>query len=270
MRTTPALWMLALLSAPALAGALAPNGVLPCTVQDHAAEFEALEKSQEEAEAAWYEVYKAAPADGRRALMDKRSALYVDYAGRFAALAAKAKGTEVGAKSDVRVVALGLNTGDEAVKAQVKAAADELLELYIGSEALAEFAGMLGRAASQLGEEYCLDALHRLLEKSPHAKVQAPALFALAQKAMGEADDDPAKVAEARKLFEKIAAKYADVPYRGTKTYGSAATATLFELDHLQIGMIAPDFETSDENGAKFKLSDYRGKVVVLDFWGLW
>jgi cytochrome oxidase Cu insertion factor (SCO1/SenC/PrrC family) len=32
----------------------------------------------------------------------------------------------------------------------------------------------------------------------------------------------------------------------------------------------APDFEAVDENGVKFKLSDYRGKVVVLDFWGFW
>jgi peroxiredoxin len=34
--------------------------------------------------------------------------------------------------------------------------------------------------------------------------------------------------------------------------------------------MVAPEFEASDENGVKFKVSDYRGKVVVLDFWGFW
>jgi peroxiredoxin len=34
--------------------------------------------------------------------------------------------------------------------------------------------------------------------------------------------------------------------------------------------MVAPDFEASDENDVKFKVSDYRGKVVVLDFWGFW
>jgi peroxiredoxin len=34
--------------------------------------------------------------------------------------------------------------------------------------------------------------------------------------------------------------------------------------------MLAPDFEAVDENGAAWKLSDYRGKVVVVDFWGNW
>jgi cytochrome oxidase Cu insertion factor (SCO1/SenC/PrrC family) len=36
------------------------------------------------------------------------------------------------------------------------------------------------------------------------------------------------------------------------------------------IGKVAPDIEGVDVDGKKFKLSDYRGKVVVLDFWGDW
>ncbi|NUP95913.1 MAG: redoxin domain-containing protein [Planctomycetaceae bacterium] len=53
-------------------------------------------------------------------------------------------------------------------------------------------------------------------------------------------------------------------------TYGDVAGRALYEMEHLQIGMVAPDFESVDETGAKFKVSDYRGKVVVLDFWGYW
>ena len=44
----------------------------------------------------------------------------------------------------------------------------------------------------------------------------------------------------------------------------------LFELRHLAIGKKAPDVEGEDFDGKKFKLSEYRGKVVVLDFWGNW
>jgi cytochrome oxidase Cu insertion factor (SCO1/SenC/PrrC family) len=36
------------------------------------------------------------------------------------------------------------------------------------------------------------------------------------------------------------------------------------------IGEVAPEIEGEDLDGTKFKLSDYRGKVVVLDFWGNW
>jgi peroxiredoxin len=34
--------------------------------------------------------------------------------------------------------------------------------------------------------------------------------------------------------------------------------------------MKAPDIEGKDMDGVAFKLSDFRGKVVVLDFWGFW
>ena len=52
--------------------------------------------------------------------------------------------------------------------------------------------------------------------------------------------------------------------------YAELANRYLFELDNLQLHMLVPDFEAVDETGAKFKLSDYRGKVVVIDFWGMW
>jgi peroxiredoxin len=35
-------------------------------------------------------------------------------------------------------------------------------------------------------------------------------------------------------------------------------------------GKMAPDIEGEDIDGKRFKLSDYRGKVVLLDFWGDW
>ena len=43
----------------------------------------------------------------------------------------------------------------------------------------------------------------------------------------------------------------------------------LFELTHLVVGKEAPDLEGEDQHGQRFKLSDYRGKVVLLDFWSL-
>jgi hypothetical protein len=38
----------------------------------------------------------------------------------------------------------------------------------------------------------------------------------------------------------------------------------------LDIGQLAPEIEGVDLHGNRFKLSDYRGKVVMLDFWGNW
>ena len=38
----------------------------------------------------------------------------------------------------------------------------------------------------------------------------------------------------------------------------------------IPIGTEAPDFTGTDVNGKTMKLSDFRGKVVVLDFFGDW
>ena len=45
------------------------------------------------------------------------------------------------------------------------------------------------------------------------------------------------------------------------------AQPELFGLRHLSVGKMAPDIEGQDQDGVGFKLSDYRGKVVLLDFW---
>jgi cytochrome oxidase Cu insertion factor (SCO1/SenC/PrrC family) len=37
-----------------------------------------------------------------------------------------------------------------------------------------------------------------------------------------------------------------------------------------RIGEVAPEIEGEDADGVQFKLSDYRGKVVVVAFWGNW
>ncbi|HCI91164.1 MAG TPA: thiol-disulfide oxidoreductase, partial [Verrucomicrobiales bacterium] len=36
------------------------------------------------------------------------------------------------------------------------------------------------------------------------------------------------------------------------------------------IGCTAPDIVGKDHDGKEFKLSDYRGKAVLVDFWGIW
>ena len=36
------------------------------------------------------------------------------------------------------------------------------------------------------------------------------------------------------------------------------------------VGKLAPEIEGPDIDGVNFKLSDYRGQIVFLDFWGNW
>jgi thiol-disulfide isomerase/thioredoxin len=38
----------------------------------------------------------------------------------------------------------------------------------------------------------------------------------------------------------------------------------------MPLGIVAPEIEGQDLEGLDFKLSDFRGKVVLLEFWGNW
>lgn len=64
--------------------------------------------------------------------------------------------------------------------------------------------------------------------------------------------------------------EYSNLEFRDDTSYGEIARRELFELEHLQVGCVAPDIEGHDLDEIPFKLSDYQGKVVMLDFWGHW
>ena len=46
--------------------------------------------------------------------------------------------------------------------------------------------------------------------------------------------------------------------------------SALVDSRALPVGYVAPEIVGKDVDGKEIKLSDYRGKVVVLDFWGRW
>jgi len=114
-----------------------------------------------------------------------------------------------------------------------------------------------------------------LLEKDPRREVRGIACLALGQMQMQRANRLPeseAKAAkelqqESEKNFELAAEKYADVKLLSRGTVGEKAQGELFDLRHLSVGKEAPDVEGDDQDGKKFKLSEYKGKVVLLDFW---
>ena len=68
-------------------------------------------------------------------------------------------------------------------------------------------------------------------------------------------------------IFERAAAQYGDAKSPFGVTVGEKAKAELHEIRHLSIGKKAQDIEGRDQDGKRFKLSDYRGKVILLYFW---
>lgn len=81
---------------------------------------------------------------------------------------------------------------------------------------------------------------------------------------------DPAKIDEAIGLLKDLhQSATEDTDHRGRR-YVDLAERSLYEIEHLSVGKIAPDIEGEDLDGVTFKLSDSRGKVVMLNFWATW
>lgn len=173
-----------------------------------------------------------------------------------------------------------------------KAALDALLAHHLASPALPEV--VQGLAWGMSADDGAF--LERVSREAPGRDVKGQALFSLARwtllqsermptlSARPKPDGEPPapiqdaapllaqakeQARQAEALFVRVHDEYGDVR-SGKRTLADDAGAYLFELRSLAIGMTAPDIEGTDVEGQPFRLSEYRGKVVVLDFWGFW
>ncbi len=194
---------------------------------------------------------------------------YAAFRPRFEAFAQAQRGTE----AEVTALLWLLNQSwwlheEGKMETTAQAIADDLLARHADSPQL----GRIAETDYVLARSARAPAFERLLE-SPHARVRAAAHLGLAKL------DPPApgwrasgaSAEEAHPHLAALVAEYADVPHRAT-TYGAIARAYLdvHTNAELAVGALAPEMEGADENGAPMKLSDFRGRVVLLDFWGDW
>lgn len=228
-----------------------------------------------EAVQAFRKVYSAAQTDEeRRALIAERAPDAGPFAARALALAKQHPGTDGAWEALAWVVGRARGTEAAAEAFQV------LTSEYLEDERLSDICLGAGRSPHSTA---VVESLARVIEKSPHREVRGRAAFALGMqyKKLVQAEPELGTTGLKRvtkdggplELFKRqmqlVIEEYADVPYyRGD--LGAKAASEVFELERLQIGMIAPDIEGEDLDGVAFKLSDYHGKVVVLDFWGNW
>ena len=77
---------------------------------------------------------------------------------------------------------------------------------------------------------------------------------------------------EAAAAYQRTIQDYADQPspIPDRSPLGNQAEGALFRLRNLEVGCTLPDVEGVDLDGQPLKLSDFRGKVVVLSFWASW
>ena len=144
-------------------------------------------------------------------------------------------------------------------------AIDLLIENYIEDKAMVTVCQRLMRNTSPQARKL----LEQVLEKSPLREAKGQACFGLMMQSKYAARANPAKEADVKKFADRVVKDFADLThYRGS--LGEAAKRELYEIEKLGIGKTAPEIAGEDVGGTKFKLTDYRGKVVVIDFWGNW
>lgn len=180
-------------------------------------------------------------------------------------------------------------------RSETTKALDLLTANHINSTKLGPACGHVARSRSLSAEKL----LRALLEKSSHADVRAQACYYLALLLDSEATVadqlqaepdlaprvlqyygqdygkhlaslDPGELAKQREqVYETMSKSFPDVTVQDT-TLGKVAEKALFAIRHLAVGRVAPEIQGEDVFGKEFKLSDYRGKVVMLTFWGHW
>ena len=158
--------------------------------------------------------------------------------------------------------------------AQGKRYSKQFAENYLGRMKPDRIA-QLCQALSYSTDEVSETLLRTLLEKDSRREVQGLASLTLAQVLKRRLEMTPAGReatasqvrTESEKLLRRASDQFGDVKLAVGGTVGDKAQLELDDILHLAVGKVAPEIEGQDQDGNKFKLSDYRGKVVLLDFW---
>lgn len=171
-----------------------------------------------------------------------------------------------------------------------------VLKQHLQQTELSGFVDNISRSSNLSAER----ALQVILTSSPHREVKGKACYHLGMKklsaarlarriqAAGEEELDVLKgrytevaftranslqpkiiQAVGEKLLERVINDFGDVGGR-RRTLGESAASELFEIRRLQIGMMAPEIVGEGIDEKAMKLSQFKGKIVVLDFWGDW
>jgi len=150
---------------------------------------------------------------------------------------------------------------------QRKAAKDAvrtLVTTHRKSPSLEKLEWMVGRLDYFYDEKQALEVGLQLEKESPSSKVRVYATFsrvgATINKAPVDSDDFRKAKSEILTVLEGVE----------IKDLASSVKTRIEMRENFSLGMSPPDIVGVDLDGAEFALSDYKGKVLFIDFWGDW
>lgn len=119
--------------------------------------------------------------------------------------------------------------------------------------------------------------LQTILDKTEQVEDRGRACFALLKNL--KVEHEQASEASALKRIDKQAAtlvrrfekqEFGDLTIDNQPLADALKALAATAAQPLELGGVAPEIVGKDLDGKRLKLSDYRGKVVMLDFWGHW
>jgi hypothetical protein len=287
-----ALWTLA--GMPAVGAPDDPNKVQAQSKKTPKEQFQAVLDEYQKAQQDFSQAYsKAKTGEERTKIVSERYPKADQYAGRFLAIADAAPDDP--AAVDALIWYIQLGRGGDTSKAMRR-----LAEKHAADPRLARAVSTIAYSYSPSGEAL----LRAVVEKNRDRTSRGNATLALAQflnrrveligmlkentqrvreieqfltsqgydraaLARLKSMDSTALVKEIESLFERIVKEFGDIN-TGRGTLGKLATSELNEIRNLGIGRPCPEIAGADIDGKPFELSDYKGRVVVIDFWGDW
>jgi hypothetical protein len=145
-----------------------------------------------------------------------------------------------------------------------KAALLTLLDKHAKSEKLEPLATQLPRFASYFEAAELARLLAKLETESPVPVVRGWAMYSLLKKILEEGDLESEEYAQAKAKALAVL-ETVESPYLEREIKSGIGIREQFS-----IGMVAPDIVGIDLDGEAFKLSDEKGRVLFVDFWGDW
>jgi thiol-disulfide isomerase/thioredoxin len=244
-------------------------------------EWDKLETEYEQAHQKWEKAMEKLQGEGEGGMMHFNPATLPphpieEFRPRFRTYAEKHEGKPAAMPALGHMLAPGFGLpGMGGANKSAEWALTQLKDHHAADPQLQDYLEGVRMAVMSVGEEPVIEFMEAVAGKNPDRETKGSARLAMAEilyegspfammMGMSDTAETKAKKKRAVKILRDIKREFV-----GTEL-AEQADDFLFAIDHLQVGMKAPEIVGKDADGKEIRLSQFDGKVVAVVFWATW